>query len=129
MTRRRWIGVSEAAEALNVSERQVRRLCASGQLAATRRADGWQVDADSLEERTGRELPADLDATIEKLAALASGIEAQTSVPDVLASILQIVREIQGEVRALGARLDAECPQRSVVGSVACATVKIGRTK
>lgn len=40
--------VSEAAGVLGVSESYVRRLCRTGQLAATRPGSGWLVDAASV---------------------------------------------------------------------------------
>lgn len=46
-----WTTVEDAAERLSVSTRQIRRLCASGQILAERHGRDWAIVADSLQAR------------------------------------------------------------------------------
>lgn len=128
---RRWITPGRAAEALDCTPRQVRRLLARGVLVGERRTDGWQVDAESLEARAGEPLGPGLDETIARLVKIADDLQAERSVADTLVSILRIVAETQSEVAALRAQIEAEGPQRSVARSVGCATTNVikGATK
>lgn len=49
-----WIDVVDAARELNVAARQVRRLAASGELAARRVGGVWLIDSDSVRSRRRR---------------------------------------------------------------------------
>lgn len=93
---------AEAADKLGVSERQVRRLAAAGDLRARRVGDRWLVDADAVRNRSrserqmGRPLSAHMAWAV--LAAAGSALEAEPQ-GDPVASIED--RRVRHRLRAI----------------------------
>jgi excisionase family DNA binding protein len=54
---RRWLTVTEAAEALSLSERTIRRRCTDGSLPSRRIGRVWRVDGRALDGNYGHPRP------------------------------------------------------------------------
>lgn len=106
-----WISVADAAEKLDVSERQVRRLAADGELGARLVSDRWLVNAAAVraraqaEPRAGRPLSSEMAWAV--LAAAAAGFA-----DDVDGDPLEVVRDRRVRHRLRGLLSDAPPPAR-----------------
>lgn len=89
-----WVSPAEAAERLDVSERQVRRLASAGDLAARRLGAHWLVSAEAVRERLRAVPHAGRPLDPKTAWALLAAVDAALAIDDDVLDVGRVIADI-----------------------------------